>query len=119
MEEGGITDNNGKMVAPVQGTMEYIRAFLRGKYGPLASQDYIRNVGVDAEDRRWFYPEVEFLQNGNYERKAEIYKTWDKQKKKEFYDMLSEGQQKKLDNAIKGITPKSEGKKSLSDIFKK
>lgn len=127
MEEGGVTDNNGKMVAPVQGTMEYIRAFLRGKYGPLASQDYIRNVGVDAEDRRWFYPEVEFLQNagsaqkpndGSYQRKAEIYKTWDKQKKKEFYDMLSEGQQKKLDNAIKGITPKSEGKKSLSDIFK-
>jgi hypothetical protein len=32
--------------------------------------------------------------------------------------MLSEGQQKKLDNALKGITPKSEGRKSLSEIFK-
>jgi hypothetical protein len=118
MEDGGITDNNGKMLAPVEGAMEYMRAFLRGKYGPLASQDYIRNVGEKKEDKRWFVPEVEFIQNGDYERKAEIYKTFDEQKKKEFYNMLSEGQQKKLDNAIKGITPKSEGKKSLSEIFK-
>ena len=127
LEDGGITDNNGKMLAPVQDAMEYIRAFLRGKYGPLASQDYIRNVGAKNEDKRWFFPEVEFLQNagsaekpgdGSYQRKAEIYKTFDRQKKKEFYNMLSEGQQKKLDNALKGITPKSEGRKSLSDIFK-
>lgn len=118
MEDGGITDNNGKMLAPVEGTMEYMRAFLRGKYGPIASQDYIRNVGEKKEDKRWFVPEVEFIQNGDYERKAEIYKTFDKEKKKEFYNMLSEGQQKKLDNALKGITPKSQGKKSLSDIFK-
>ena len=127
LEDGGITDNNGKMLAPVQDAMEYIRAFLRGKYGPLASQDYIRNVGANNEDKRWFFPEVEFLQNdgsaekpgdGSYQRKAEIYKTFDRQKKKEFYNMLSEGQQKKLDNALKGITPKSEGRKSLSDIFK-
>jgi len=127
MEEGGVTDSNGKMMAPVQDTMEYIRAFLRGKYGPLASQDYIRNMGADAEDRRWFYPEVEFLQNagsskhpkdGSYKRRAEIYKTWDKQKQIEMRNFLSENQQKKLDKALQGKSTSSKGTKALSDIFK-
>jgi hypothetical protein len=118
LEEGGITDNNGKMMAPVQDTIEYIRAFLRGKYGPLASQDYIRNIGESKEDRRWFVPEVEFLQNGDYDRKAELYKTFDTETKKELYNFLSENQQKKLDKVLKGTTPKTQDKKALSDIFK-
>lgn len=117
MEDGGITDSSGKMVAPVQGTIEYMRAFLRGKYGPLASQDWIRNIGKSKEDRRWFVPQVEFLQNGDYERKAEIFKTFDKGEQKQFRDFLSEGQQKKLDDALSGKTSNTKSK-SLSDIFK-
>lgn len=118
MEEGGITDNSGKMLAPVQGTMEYLRAFLRGKYGPLAAQDYVRNIGVAKEDRRWFIPQVEFLQNGNYDRKAELYKSFDKSEQKELYNFLSKGQKEKLDGILSGKKSKSTGaKKSLSDIF--
>ena len=102
MEAGGITDDEGKMLAPVQDTMELVRSFLRGKYGSIASQDWVRNIGEKTEDRRWFIPQVEFLQNGDYERKAELYKSFDRATKKELYDFLSEGQQKKLDKELEG-----------------
>ena len=88
------------MLAPVADTMELVRSFLRGKYGSIASQDWVRNIGEKTEDRRWFVPEVEFLQNGDYDRKAELYKQFDKKTQKELYDFLSEAQQKKLDNAL-------------------
>lgn len=102
MEAGGITDDNGKMLAPVSDTIEIVRSFLRGKYGSIAAQDWVRNIGVKSEDRRWFVPEVEFLQNGDYERKAELYRQFDRETKKQLYDFLSEGQQEKLDKELEG-----------------
>jgi len=100
VEEGGLRDRNGKLLAPVKGTWEQLRGFLRGKYGTIATQDWIRNIGVKAESREWYVPEVEFLQNGDYERKAELYNLFDKETKDELYNELSEGQQKKLDKAL-------------------
>jgi hypothetical protein len=127
MEMGGITDDEGKMLAPVQDVMELIRSFLRGKYGSIAAQDWIRNIGEKSVDRRWFVTEVEFLQNGDYERKAELYRQFDAQTQKELYDFLSENQQKKLDNELKkGKTGRTleeifgevKNKKTLEEIFK-
>lgn len=119
MEEGGITDSEGKMLAPVQDAMELIRSFLRGKYGSIASKDWIRNIGEKSEDRRWFVPQVEFLQNGDYARKAELYQQFSEEEQKELYDFLSEGQQKKLDSALaKRKLFNKDGKQSLESIFK-
>lgn len=106
MESGGITDSSGKMLAPVQDSMELIRSFLRGKYGSAASQDWVRNIGEKTEDRRWFVPEVEFLQNGNYDRKAELYRRFDPRTKRELRNFLSEAQQQKLDKALEGKSVK-------------
>jgi hypothetical protein len=100
MESGGITDKNGKMEAPVQDTIELVRSFLRGKYGSIAAQDWIRNIGEKTEDRRWFVPAVEFLQNGDYDRKAELYEQFSEEEQNELRDFLSEGQQKKLDSSL-------------------
>jgi len=105
MEEGGITDNEGKMLAPVQDAVELTRSFLRGKYGSIASQDWLRNIGEKSEDRRWFVPQVEFLQNGDYERKAELYLQFSPDEQEELRDFLSENQQKKLDSALRGGLP--------------
>lgn len=100
MEKGGITDENDKMLAPVSDTMELVRSFLRGKYGSIASQDWVRNIGEKKEDRRWFVPEVEFLQNGDYDRKAELYKQFDKPTQDELFQFLSEEQQRRLRAAL-------------------
>lgn len=100
MEHGGITDSEGKMLAPVSDTMELVRSFLRGKYGSHAAQDWIRNIGVASADRRWFVPEVEFLQNGDYDRKAELYRGFNAATQRELRAFLSEAQQKRLDNAL-------------------
>ena len=125
MEEGGITDNEGKMEAPVEDTMELVRSFLRGKYGSMAAQDWVRNIGEKSENRRWFVPQVEFLQNGDYDRKAELYRQFSPQEQKELKEFLSENQQKKLDKALleKGTKKRSlddifSGRKSLEEIFK-
>jgi len=112
VQEGGLRDKNGKLLAPVTGSWEQVRAFVRGKYGTIATQDWIRNIGVKTEEREWYVPEVEFLQNGDYNRKAELFKAFDMETKLELYAELSEGQQKKLDKAITE-PPKS----SLEDIF--
>jgi hypothetical protein len=101
MEDGGITDDNGKMLAPVQDSIELVRSFLRGKYGSNASRDWVRNIGVASEDRRWFVPQVEFLQNGDYDRKAELYRSFPMDEQAELRNLLSEAQQKKLDAALK------------------
>lgn len=98
--DGGVLDKEGKMLAPVRGTDEKIRAFIRGKYGTIATQDWLRNIGVKSENRKWFVPEVEFLQNGDYERKAEIYNSFDAKTRRELYKELSEGQQKRLDSEL-------------------
>ena len=98
--EGGLRDRDGKLLAPVKGTDEHIRAFIRGKYGTIATQDFIRNVGVSSDKRRWFVPEVEFLQNGDYDRKAELYVSFDTRTQRELYAELSEGQQKRLEAAL-------------------
>jgi hypothetical protein len=113
MEDGRITDNDGKMLAPVQDTMELVRSFLRGKYGSIAAQDWVRNIGEKSEDRRWFVPQVEFLQNGDYGRKAQLYRQFSVEEQKELRGYLSEEQQKKLDKAL---NEKGQAK-SLSDIF--
>ncbi|MDI6820928.1 MAG: hypothetical protein QMD65_01990 [Patescibacteria group bacterium] len=113
MEAGGITDNEGKMLAPVQDTIEIVRSFLRGKYGSIAAQDWVRNIGEKSENRRWFVPQVEFLQNGDYDRKADLYGQFNVEEQKELKEFLSEAQQKKLDNAIK----KKPEKRTLEDIF--
>jgi len=97
LEEGGITDNDGKMLVQVNDTIELVRSFLRGKYGSIAAQDWVRNIGVKTEDRKWFVPEVEFLQNGNYGRKAELYRSFNRPTRKQMYDFLSEAQQRRLD----------------------
>lgn len=115
MIDGGITDKNGKMLAPVNDVTEVMRSILRGKYGSLASQDWVRNIGQKKENRRWFVPQVEFLQNGDYTRKAELYKTFTQQEQQELRTFMSETQLKKLDKALGGGTT---GKKSLEDIFK-
>ncbi len=98
--EGGIRDKNGKLLAPVRGTDEQVRAFIRGKYGTIATQDWIRNIGVKTEQREWFVPEVEFLQNGDYTRKAQLFRTFDKETQEELRVELTEGQLKKLDKAL-------------------
>lgn len=101
LEDGGITDNEGKMLVQVQDTVEIMRSFLRGKYGSLAASDWVRNVGVSSEDRRWFIPQVEFLQNGDYNRKAELYVQFTPSEQKELRGFLSKNQQQKLDNALR------------------
>ena len=101
VKDGGVRDKSGKLLVQVKGTDETIRAFLRGKYGTIATQDWIKNIGIKSADRSWFVPEVEFLQNGDYDRKAALYKTFDKETQDELYAELSEGQQKKLDKALK------------------
>ena len=113
IREDGVRDKNGKLLAPVKGTWEQIRGFLRGKYGTIATQDWIRNIGVKTADRQWFVPEVEFLQNGNYDRKEELYKLFDKETQDELYAELSEGQQKKLDKALRTPPKTLEHKKRL------
>jgi len=122
IEEGGITDKNGKILAPVRDTDELIRSVLRGKYGSKAAKDWIRNIGKKTEDRRWFVPQVEFLQNGDYERKSEIYNQMNEEDKKYLRSLLSDGQIKKLDKALSANkNPLNEifgGKKSLESIFK-
>ena len=100
MEKGGITDENGKMLAPVKDTIELVRSFLRGKYGSLAAKDWIRNVGEKEEDRRWFVPQVEFLQNGDYDRKAKLYLQFSPDEQRELREFLSEDQQKRLDKSL-------------------
>jgi len=119
MEKGGITDSNGKMLAPVQDAMELVRSFLRGKYGSHASQDWLRNIGEKTEDRRWFVPQVEFLQNGDYDRKAELYLQFTPDEQKELREFLGEGQQKRLDNALAKTrkTELSSRNASLQNIF--
>lgn len=100
LEHGGITDSEGKMMAPVSDTMELVRSFLRGKYGSHAAQDWVRNIGVAKEKRRWFVPEVEFLQNGDYDRKAVLYRSFDYGTQRDLRAFLSEAQQKRLDSAL-------------------
>jgi len=112
IEEGGIRDKKGKMLAVVSDTDEVMRSILRGKYGSIAAKDWIRNIGVAAENRRWFTEEVEFLQNAgpnkSYGRKAWIYDGWEAPKQEEFRNYLSEGQQKKLDKALEELPDKRE-----------
>ena len=115
VREGGLRDKKGKLLAPVESRSEKIRAFLRGKYGTIATQDYVRNIGVKSANRTWFVPEVEFLQNGDYDRKAELYNAFDKETQDELYAEFSEGQQKKLDKAIAN-PPK---KPTTKDFIKK
>jgi hypothetical protein len=122
IEEGGIKDKSGKMLAPVKDTDEIMRSILRGKYGSTAAKDWIRNIGKKKEDRAWFVPEVEFLQNGDYNRKAEIYNSFDKENKEYLRQFLSEAQQKKLDKALsetrKPLDAIFDNRKKLEDIFK-
>lgn len=114
IEEGGIRDKNGKMLAPVMETSELMRSILRGKYGSKAAQDWIRNIATKKDKRRWFVPQVEFLQNGDYNRKAELYNSFNMLERLELRSYLSEAQQKKLDKALKDI---GGPKKSLGDVF--
>jgi len=113
IEEGGIRDRQGKMLAPVKETDEIVRSVLRGKYGSMAAQDWVRNIGEKKENRRWFVPQVEFLQNGDYNRKAELYLKFTDQEQQELREFLSKNQLKKLDKVLKE-TPTE---KSLNDIF--
>lgn len=123
INKGGIVDKRGKMLAPVKEVDEIMRSILRGKYGSMAAKDWIRNIGEKTENRRWFVPQVEFLQNagpdGTYGRKAELYKQFTLQEQEELMGYLSEAQQKKLDKAL-GETkklPTISGRKSLESIF--
>lgn len=97
---GGITDKDGKMQAPIKEADEVIRSFLSGKYGSIASKDWVRNLGVSLEERRWFVPEVEFLQNGDYNRKAELYESFSFFEQQELLSYLSDRQKEMLDSAI-------------------
>jgi hypothetical protein len=99
---GGIIDKDGKMQSPVKEADEVIRTFLMGKYGSIAAKDWLNNLPTSrsAEERRWFVPEVEFLQNGDYDRKAEIYETFSFFEKRELLSYLSDRQKKMLDSAI-------------------
>ena len=108
LQNGGVIDSEGNMMVQVKETDEIVRSFLRGKYGSIASRDWITNNGKKAEERRWFVPEVEFLQNGDYERKAELYISFDKEKRKELKSFLSENQVKKLNKAIEDFIEKEE-----------
>ena len=99
---GGIIDKDGKMQSPVKEADEVIRTFLMGKYGSIAAKDWLNNLPTNrsVEERRWFVPEVEFLQNGDYDRKAEIYETFSFFEKRELLSYLSDRQKKMLDSAI-------------------
>jgi len=123
--DGGITDKKGKMLVTVKEVDEIMRSILRGRYGSLASQDWIRNIGEKKENRRWFVPQVEFLQNSDYNRKAELYRQFTLQEQKELRSYLSETQQKKLDKALSGVQKtrledifQTKKRKSLEEIFK-
>lgn len=95
IQEEGFRDKRGKLLAPaLKG--DRIRAVIRGKYGTMAAQEYLDNLGKKKEDRKWFYKEVEFLQNADYSRKAEIYRQLDSETKLFLYNELSDGQKKKL-----------------------
>lgn len=101
LEKGGITDKNGTMLAPIKETDEIMRSFLRGKYGSVAANDWISNIGKKTEDRDWFTPQVEFLQNGNYYRKIEILTSLPPEEVGILMSYLSVGQLKKLQTAQK------------------
>lgn len=113
INNGGIIDTKGKMLAPVKTADEIVRSFLRGKYGSLAAQDWVRNLGEKTENRRWFIPEVEFLQNGDYDRKAEIYRTLNPIEQTELKAYLSPGQIKLLNAALRK-KPTSKTKSTIS-----
>lgn len=115
IEDEGFRDRSGKLLAPVNSTEEKIRAMIRGKYGTVAVQDYLRNVGVSKDDRRWSVPEVEFLQNGDYDRKAEIYRTFDEETQEFLRGEMSENQLKKLDKALR--TKPQNSASTLDSIF--
>ena len=40
IREGGVYDKSGRLMYPVEGTMEQIRTLLKGKWGSKAAQDY-------------------------------------------------------------------------------
>lgn len=103
LASGGLTDKNGQMLAPVEGVMEQIRTFLNGRYGSVAAKDYMNNNPLnkkEGQERRWFVPQVEFLQNGDYERKAELYLSFSPKDRFALKKYLTSGQKKKLDKAI-------------------
>lgn len=94
-KEGGFRDKRGKLLAPaLKG--DRLRAVIRGKYGTLAVQEYLNNIGKKVENRKWTHPEVEFLQNGDYKRKAQIYRKLDRKTKIFLFNELSKAQKKKL-----------------------
>ena len=97
----GFRDKKGKLLAPVL-KGDRIRAVIRGKYGTLAVQEYLNNIGEKVENRKWSHPEVEFLQNGDYERKAEIYGQLDRTTRIFLYNELSKSQKDKLKKYLKG-----------------
>jgi hypothetical protein len=99
VSDGGRRDKDGKLTVPQLGAMEAIRAFYRGQYAPLAVQEYLNNMSAKKEDRKWIFPEVEFLQNGDMKRKAQIYAELGKDAKP-LYDELSKNQKKELDGWI-------------------
>lgn len=111
---GGIINKDGKMQSPVKETDEVIRTFLMGKYGSIAAKDWLNNLPTNrnSEERRWFVPEVEFLQNGDYDRKAEIYETFSFFEKRELSSYLSDRQKEMLDSAI--IKRNSNKKRSVN-----
>ena len=94
-KEGGIRDRNGKMLVPITDRDEIIRSFLKGKFGSLYAKDWVRNVGVKRDKRAWYFPEVEFLQNGDWRRRIEIANEIGWAKADELAQFLSDANYKK------------------------
>lgn len=121
LASGGLTDKNGQMLAPVEGVMEQIRTFLNGRYGSVAAKDYMNNNPLnkkEGQERRWFVPQVEFLQNGDYERKAELYLSFSPKDRFALKKYLTSGQKKKLDKAIEEHKKKRGGTLGVPASFR-
>jgi hypothetical protein len=100
IKEGGRVSEAGKLLYPMTDIPEMVRTVLRGKYGSLKAQDYARNLQKPRWTRQWAYPDVEFLQNGNYANRARLWRDFDQETKKLLYDSLSENQITRLTNMV-------------------
>lgn len=66
VKEGGVRSKQEKLLAPVTGKMEKVRALLKGKYGALKAKQYVENVGEKVE-RPIFDKGLGMVKSGDYD----------------------------------------------------
>lgn len=117
VKNDGIRDRNGKLLAPVVRTEEQIRSLLKGKYGSLASKEYINNIGVSSSQRKWEIPEVEFIQNGDMVRRVQIWNSLAPSDREFLYSNMSQSQRDDLQKWIIADLYPTSTKEELKEIF--